>query len=46
MRQVPDARVRFDIHGVRNAGAEREAARLTALAAADERIVLHPPVCA
>jgi glycosyltransferase involved in cell wall biosynthesis len=44
MRQVSDARVRFDIHGVRNAGAEREVDRLIALAGTDERIALHPPV--
>jgi glycosyltransferase involved in cell wall biosynthesis len=44
LRQMPNADVRFDIHGVRNAVAEREVAGLMALAAGDERIALHPPV--
>ena len=44
LRQVPDAHVRLDIHGVRNAGSERQSARLQASAAQDPRIGLHAPV--
>jgi glycosyltransferase involved in cell wall biosynthesis len=44
LRQVPDARVRFDIHGVRNAGSGSEASGLIEAATQDSRIALHPPV--